>query len=110
MASSKVPLRFLPVIPIGTARVVSLVSGGNVTAGSAVNTDYVYYVSDGSQITLPTAVGNTNRYTIIRTGISTVPIATILSQTINGAISPLNLIKQYTSVDLMSNGSNWFIH
>ena len=110
MASSKVPLRFLPVIPSGIARVVTLVSGGNITAGSTANTDYVYYVSDGSQITLPTAVGNTNRYTIIRTGSSIVPIATTASQTINGATAPLNLITQYTSVDLMSNGSNWFIH
>lgn len=94
----------------GIVRLIANVSGGNITAGTTANTDYVYYVSDGSQITLPTAVGNTNRYTIIRTGISTVPIATTLSQTINGATSPLNLIMQYTSVDLMSNSSDWFIH
>jgi hypothetical protein len=94
----------------GMTRVISTVTAGNITAGSTVNTDYVYYVTDGSSVTLPTAIGNTNRYTIIRIGASTVSIPTTLSQTINGVSAPLNLTVQYASVDLMSNGTNWFIH
>jgi hypothetical protein len=93
----------------GITRSVQSVST-NTTAGSAAATDYTYYVSGATTITLPTAVGNTNLYRIIRTGTSTVAIATTSSQTINGAAAPLNLIVQYASVDLQSNGSNWFIH
>lgn len=80
------------------------------TAGAATGADYVYYVSGGNTLTLPTAVGNTNRYTIMRTGTSTCYIATTASQLINGQASPLTLTVQYASVDLMSDGTNWYIH
>lgn len=94
----------------GITRNVSSTST-SASAGSTALTDYVIYASGATTtITLPTAVGNTNRYTIMRTGTSTVAIATTSSQTINGAASPLNLTVQYASVDLISDGSNWFIH
>jgi hypothetical protein len=93
----------------GITRTVASISS-NTAAGATASVDYVYYVSGATTLTLPTAVGNTNMYRVIRTGSSTVGIATTSAQTINGAAAPLNLITQYTSVDLGSDGSNWFIH
>lgn len=62
-------------------------------------------------VTLPTAVGATGKlYRVKRlnSGVNAVTIATTSSQTIDGATTQiLNL--QYTSVDLISDGSNWSI-
>jgi hypothetical protein len=93
----------------GITRTVASISS-DTTAGATASIDYVYYVSGATTLTLPTAVGNTNMYRVIRTGTSTVAIQTTSSQTINGAAAPLNLITRYTSVDLGSDGANWFIH
>src|SRR5688572_4863623 len=41
-----------------------VVTSGNVSAGATASTDYVYLVAGAHTITLPTAVSNTNRYTI----------------------------------------------
>jgi hypothetical protein len=81
----------------------------NTTAAAASGTDYVYLVSGTTTITLPTAVGNTNRYTIKRTGSNTVSIATTSSQTIDGSTSPITINVQYVSLDFISDGSNWNI-
>ena len=81
----------------------------NTTAGSAASTDYVYLVSGTTTITLPTAVGNTNRYTIKNSGTGVVSIATTSSQTIDGSSSPITINVQYVSIDLISNGTNWEI-
>lgn len=93
----------------GISRNISSVST-NTTLGSTASTDYVYYASGAITLTLPTAVGNKNRYTIMRTGTSNISIATTSSQTINGAASPLILTSQYASVDLISDNGNWYIH
>jgi hypothetical protein len=92
----------------GIARSVNSVST-NTTAGSGANVDYVYLVSGTTTITLPTAVGNTNRYTIKRSGTGVVSIATTSSQTIDGSSSPITITRQYVSIDLISNGANWEI-
>jgi hypothetical protein len=81
----------------------------NTAAGSAASTDYVYLVSGTTTITLPTAVGNTNRYTIKRVNTGVVSIATTSSQTIDGSASPITINLQYVSLDLISDGSNWNI-
>jgi hypothetical protein len=80
----------------------------NTTAGSGANVDYVYLVSGTTTITLPTAVGNTNTYTIKRTNTGTVTIATTSSQTIDGSTS-INLNVQYVSITVVSDGANWNI-
>jgi len=77
-----------------------------LTAGSAAFTDYVYLVSGTTTITLPTAVGNTNRYTIKRVGTDPVTIATTSSQTIDGSLTALINV-QYQSLDLVSDNANW---
>jgi len=92
----------------GIARSVNSVST-NTNAGSGANVDYVYLVSGTTTITLPTAVGNTNRYTIKRSGTGVVSIATTSSQTVDGSSSPITINVQYVSIDLISNGTNWEI-
>jgi hypothetical protein len=92
----------------GFTRSINAVSS-NTTAGAVAGTDYVYLVSGTTTITLPTAVGNTNRYTIKRSGTGVVSIATTSSQTIDGSSSPITINVRYVSLDLISNGTNWEI-
>ena len=92
----------------GISRSIINVTGAT-TAGSASSTDYVYNGTSGPYaITLPTAVSNTNRYTIKNSGTGAISVYTTSSQTIDG-ITFYNLNKQYSAIDLMSDGSNWFI-
>lgn len=79
-----------------------------LTAGAAAQTDYVYRVSGATTLTLPTAVGNTNRYTVVNVGSSTVTVATTSSQMINGSSFAAMPIADM-SLDLISDGSNWTI-
>jgi hypothetical protein len=90
------------------SRSVNVVSTATA-AGSTAGTDYVYLVSGTTTITLPTAVGNTNRYTIKRSGTGVVSIATTSSQTIDGSSSPITINVQYVSLDFISDGTNWEI-
>lgn len=91
----------------GITRTVQVLSA-NTTLGAVINTDYVAIVTNGSTITLPTAIGNTNKYQIIRNGTSPVPIQTTLGQLINGDTAPLTLAIRYAQVELISNGLNWY--
>lgn len=91
----------------GISRVITSVSSPT-TAGSTALRDYVYFVSGTTTLTLPTAVGNSNLYTVKNTGVNTVTIATTAGQTIDGSAS-ITLPVANTSVDLVSNGSNWSI-
>lgn len=61
-------------------------------------------------ITLPTAVSNTNSYTVkkIDASVNTVTIATTASQTIDGGATAVLRIR-YASIDVVSDGSNWFV-
>jgi hypothetical protein len=81
----------------------------NTAAGSTAKTDYIYNVTATATITLPTAVSNTNRYTVtvVEPGVI-VTIATTSSQLINGSASAV-FSAQYTSYDFVSRGSEWII-
>jgi hypothetical protein len=92
----------------GINRSVNVISSPT-TAGATASTDYVYLVSGTTTLTLPTAVGNTNRYTVKNTGVNTVSIATTSAQTIDGSSSPTTLPVANTSLDLISDGANWRI-
>lgn len=98
------------VIPgIGSSIVRSITSvTGTTSAGSTAGTDFVYLASGTFTITLPTAVGNTNRYTIKNTGSGTISIGTTSSQTIDGGAAPIS-ISAGNSLDLISDNANWFI-
>lgn len=92
----------------GITRSVSSVAV-NTTGGATAQVDYVYIVSGTTTLTLPTAVGNTNRYTVKRTDATlTTTIATTSAQTIDGGAG-YTLTSQYESIDLISDGSNWLI-
>lgn len=78
------------------------------TAAAAAQTDYVYRVSGATTLTLPTAVGNTNQYTVVNVGTNTVTVATTSSQTINGSSSASMPIANM-SLDLISDGANWSV-
>lgn len=91
----------------GITRSVNSISSP-ATAGATAKTDYVYLVSGTTTLTLPTAVGNTNLYSVKNIGTNTVTIATTSAQTIDGS-STVTLPVKYTSLDLISDGSNWNI-
>ena len=91
----------------GLTRAVNVVST-NTNAGSSMAVDYVYIVTATATITLPTAVGNTNLYTIKNQGAFTTTINTTSSQTIDGSLT-VSLPIQYTSLSLISDGANWNI-
>lgn len=87
---------YLPIVQINTPTTLD-------------GTHAVVEVTNGSTITLPTAVGVAGRtYNIIRSGTADVLINTTGGQTISGQ-SSLTLIIQWASVVLISNGSNWLI-
>jgi hypothetical protein len=93
--------------PVYNSRTTTVVSA-NTTASAAANTDYVYLASGVTTITLPTAVGNTGKYTVKNTGTNTVTINTTSSQTIDGSTS-VTIAVRYTALDFISDGSNWNI-
>jgi len=89
----------------GITRIISSISAAT-TALAVANADYIYLVSGTTTLTLPTAVGNTNKYTVKNTGVATVTIGTTSAQTIDGSTTaPLPV--RYTSLSLISDGSNW---
>lgn len=90
----------------GINRSISSISSP-ATAGATAKTDYVYFVSGTTTLTLPTAVSNTNRYSVTNSGSNTVTVATTSAQTINGSTT-ITLIPGQ-SVDLISNNANWSI-
>lgn len=90
----------------GPSRSIFTVSA-NTTAASAADTDYVYIVSGAYTITMPTAVANTNRYSIKNGHTAAITVNTSLSQTIDGS-SSISIAAE-DSVDLISDNSNWRI-
>jgi hypothetical protein len=91
----------------GIIRSISNVSGVTSTLGATVKTDYVVICTGTNTLTLPTAVGNANQYTIKLTS-GTTTLNTTSSQTIDGSTS-ISLTVAYTSLTLISNNTNWVI-
>lgn len=90
----------------GTTRsVVSVTSA--TTLDATANTDYVALVGASGAPTMPTAVGNTNRYTVKNVTTTNRTIATTSSQTIDGSSSIV--IRPNESVDLISDNANWWV-
>jgi hypothetical protein len=88
-----------------TNRVISSIST-NTNAAAIANTDYIYLITGTVTLTLPTAVGNTNVYTVKNVGTGVVTIATTSSQTIDGFTTLLEG-SQYQSYDVVSDNANW---
>ncbi len=83
-----------------------VVTSGNVTAGATALTDYVYAISGAHTVTLPTCVGNTNRYSLKNSHSVNVSLAFTSSQTADGGGITL---APSESVDLISNNTEWKI-
>jgi hypothetical protein len=86
----------------------------NTTAGASSAVDYVYICTSTFTLTLPTAVGNTNTYTIKNIGTGTITVGTTSSQTIDGELTwiiPTNVsnILNGKVMVVVSNGTNWQI-
>ncbi len=95
----------------GAGIVRSINSITTTTSGAATAlTDYVYLASGTFTFTLPTAVGNTNKYTIKNTGTGAITITTTSSQTIDGESPTLmDPLATKDSLDFISDGTNWII-
>jgi hypothetical protein len=90
----------------GITRSISSISSPTTLAAAAL-TDYVALVSGTTTITLPTAVGNTNRYTVKNAGAATVTVAFTGGQTADG--NATITLAPPLSVDLISDNSNWSV-
>ena len=88
-----------------TRTVVS--TSGSITLGSAASTDYMYFVTGAHTMSMPAAAGNTNRYTVKNNHSANITIDTAGAETIEGAASIS--IAPESSVDIISNGTNWYI-
>jgi len=92
----------------GITRSISSVATSQ-TMGADAGTDYVYIATAGIALTLPTAVGNSNLYTVKNVSASSILVATTSAQTID---TDANLIisTQFAAVDLVNDGAdNWSI-
>lgn len=80
----------------------------NTTGAAVAGTDYIYNCTSTFTFTLPTAVGNTNRYTIKNSGTGIITVNTTSSQTIDGDLTAVISI-QFASIDVVSDGTNWVL-
>ena len=90
----------------GITRNVSTVTTSATLAATAA-TDYVVFIGSGGAPVLPTAVGNTNLYTIKNVDIAARTVATTGGQTIDGSTSAT--LTPNTALSLVSDGTNWRI-
>lgn len=91
-----------------------ILTTSSVSSSSSIKTSDNFVFIDATNaltLTLPTAVGAQGKsYTfIVTTGNKTVTITTTASQTINGATNAY-LPTQYTTMRVVSDGSNWFMY
>lgn len=96
------------------ARILALLGRGGYVAVTATYAalalDRTIEATSGTfTITLPTAVGITDKdYIIKNSGAGTITIATTSSQTIDGITTKV-MNTQYQSVTVVSNGANWIV-
>ena len=89
----------------GITRNVSIITA-NTTAGNTANTDYVFFANAGMNVTLPTAVGNSNQYIVKNMAATSVLVSAAVGQDIDGSTTVL-LDRQYTALSFISNNSVW---
>lgn len=87
----------------GRVRLIQSVAVDTVM-GDDADTDYVYLVSGTTSMTLPTATGNDNQYTIKNVGVGVVTVVGTIDNDTN-VVMPV----RYTSVDIISNDTDWNI-
>lgn len=87
----------------GITRTVTVTSG-SFTAGSTASTDYIYLHAGAHNATLPTASGNSNRYTFKNKHSAAITVTRAGADTVEGATSIS--IAPSDSVDLISDGTS----
>lgn len=90
----------------GIARVV-VITSGNYTALATANTDYLIFVNGAHTVSLPAAAGNTSKYTIKNLHSANNNVDTVGAETIEGVATVAMIPSQ--SVDIVSNGTNYYI-
>lgn len=100
-------IEYVSFIPGKARRSINTVSV-SVSAGNEPQTDYIYVATQSITVTMPSASGNNNRYTVKSLTTQPVSVAPYGSQTIDNQ-NLITIIDQYTSIDLVSNGQNWII-
>lgn len=88
----------------GIVRSINSVSTSQAM-GNTAGTDYVYLATAGIKLDLPSGVGNTNQYTIKNISNSSVLVAGTIDDDPSGIIMPV----KYTSIDVVSNDTDWKI-
>ena len=93
----------------GSTRSVNTIST-STNAGASIGTDYVYICNAPLTLTMPdaTLAGLTNLYTIKNISNGTIVITPEAGQLIDTRNS-MQLSNSFTSVDLVSDGSNWSV-
>lgn len=77
------------------------------TGATTTSVDYVYIANGTFTYTQPTAIGNTNRYTIKNAGIGIITIVFTTGQ--NADDSTTITLKPGFALDFISNNVNWII-
>lgn len=90
----------------GITRSISTVTT-TVTLAATTSTDFVVFIGASGLVTLPTAIGNTNRYTLKNIDTTNKTISTTSAQTMDG--STTIVLTPNTSVDVVSDNANWRI-
>lgn len=89
----------------GITRTV-VTTSGSITLGATASVDYTYYVAGAHTLSMPSP--NTNRYTIKNLHSAAITVDTAGAENIEGAAS-LSL-QPNDSIEVMSDGTNWYIH
>jgi hypothetical protein len=100
-----------------TASGAILANAGFQTALVTKSANYTLTTSDrrvictanSFDITLPTAVSNTNEYLIKNSGVGTITLKTTSAQTIDGSASGALTLGPGDSISVFSDNSNWLI-
>ena len=79
----------------------------NTTGAATASLDYVYIASGTITYTQPTAIGNTNRYTIKNAGLGIITIVFTAGQ--NADDSTTISLSPGVALDFISNNTNWLI-
>lgn len=92
----------------GNSRVITAITG-TITGAATAKTDYVYYWTGSTAypFTMPTAVGNTNLYTLKNTSSVNQTILFTGGQTGDGSTNVV--LTPNTALDLISNNANYMI-
>lgn len=93
-------------LSLGITRTI-INTSGSITMGSTVLVDYVYIVTGAHTMSLPSASGNTNRYTVKNNHVAAITVDTAGAENVEGGASIS--VAAGTSVDLISDNTNWWV-